>query len=183
MLLHLSLTATDTARVAVVLAELLGGMAVVDCPSPPFPAGARYVCSFDERGSMVEVLPAGVAYRRGPGDMPRAQLDGPRPEAGSAAHALFLTTLGRADVERIAAREGWPCAFVDTGLFQVIAVWLEGTQLVELTNREMLPGYLSLWGTRGRAALDPALRAVEVAIRARLAAGAEPGGHTPGGRA
>jgi hypothetical protein len=183
MLLHMSFPATDTARVSAVLAELLGGATVVDCPSPPFPPGSRYVCSFDERGSMVEVLPAGTAYRRGPGDMPRAQLDGPRPEAGSGSHALFLTTLARADVERIAAREGWPCALVDTGLFQIIAVWLEGNQLVELTNREMMPAYLSLWGTAGRDALDPALRAVEAAIAAKLAGGNDAGGHPPNGRA
>ncbi|HTE50374.1 MAG TPA: hypothetical protein VK698_05850 [Kofleriaceae bacterium] len=48
----------------------------------------------------------------------------------------------------------------------VVAVWLEGTQLIELTTPELLPDYVALYGPAGREGLDRSLRAVEAHIRA-----------------
>lgn len=164
MLIHMSLPARDPERVANVLAELLGATVVV-APSPPFPAGARYVCSFDERGSLVEILPAGAVYARGPDASPHAEV-GPAPAAApSSVHGLFLTRVAIADLERIAAREGWPCGRVKAGPFQLLAVWMEGTQLVELVTPELLGDYIALYGPAGRVSLDPTLRAIEARLR------------------
>ena len=65
MIFHLSINAHDPAKVAAVLAELLGADDIA-APTPPFPPGARMVCRFDERGSMVEVAPVGHAFVPGP---------------------------------------------------------------------------------------------------------------------
>lgn len=172
MLLHLSFTARDIDRVASVLAELLGAT-VVDCPSPPFPAGSRYVCCFDEQGTMVEVLPAGTTYQPGHGGAPRT-IAGEPGAAASAVHGLFSTSLTLDRIRSIAEREGWPCSLVDTGRFKVMAVWLEGTQLIELSTPELLPDYVALYGTGGREALDPFLREVESHLRSLVAGGPGP---------
>jgi hypothetical protein len=173
MLLHLSFTARDVDRVASVLAELLGAT-VVTCPSPPFPAGSRYVCCFDEHGTMVEVLPAGTTYQRVHGASPRAVTGEPVEGAASGVHGLFSTPLSLDQISAIAGREGWPCGLVDTGRFKVLAVWLESTQLIELTTPELLPDYVALYGARGRDTLDPFLREVETHLRRVMAAGPEP---------
>ncbi|HKE14968.1 MAG TPA: hypothetical protein VKB80_08900 [Kofleriaceae bacterium] len=164
MLFHLSFTARDTDRVAAVVAELLGAT-VIASPSPPFPTGSRFVCCFDERGTMVEILPAGTTYRPGPGGMPLATAGEPAAPA-SGVHGLFLTRLPVERVAAIARREGWPCGVVDPGPFKVIAVWLEGAQLLELTTPELLPDYIAFYGAAGRSSLEPTLRALEAEIRA-----------------
>ncbi len=158
MLLHFSLAARDPERAASVLAELLGAT-VIRSPSPPFPRGASYVCLGDDRGTMVEVLPAGHALVPGPGASPRVSAIPPPP--ASASHALLLAAVDRATIEAVAAREGWPCGFVDTGLFQVLALWIDGTQLVELVTKELLPSYVKTFGAAGVKTLDAELRAVE----------------------
>ncbi|HWM87513.1 MAG TPA: hypothetical protein VNO33_16785 [Kofleriaceae bacterium] len=172
MLFHLSFTACDTDRVSAVVAELLGAT-VVAAPSPPFPAGSRLVCCFDERGTLVEILPAGTAYRPGPGAAPRAIAEpvAAAAPAASGVHGLFLSPLTVEQIEGIARREGWPVGLVDPGPFQVVAVWLEGAQLIELTTQELLPGYVAFYGRAGRDALEPTLRALEAQVRAALASG------------
>jgi hypothetical protein len=163
MLFHLSFTARDTDRVAAVVAELLGAT-VIASPSPPFPAGSRLVCCFDERGTMVEILPAGTTLRPGPGAMPLA-IAGEPPAPCSGVHGLFLTQLSVERALAIAHREDWPCGVVDPGPFKVIAVWLEGSQLLELITPELLPDYVAFYGPTGRQSLEPTLRALEAEIR------------------
>lgn len=161
MLLHFSFAATDPARTAAALAELLGAV-VISCPSPPFPGGAHYVCLGDDRGSMLEVLPRGSQYVPGAGNAARAVPGG----SGdlSACHILLLAAVERAEIEAIAAREGWPCGFVDAGLFQVITLWIDGTQLIELTTPALMPSYSATFGAFGIAELDGKLRAVETQL-------------------
>ena len=62
MLYHLSLNAHDTDRVAAAFAEILGGT-VVASPSPPFHPASRFVCAWDERGTMVEIGPWGATWQ------------------------------------------------------------------------------------------------------------------------
>jgi hypothetical protein len=137
MLFHLSFTARDTARVADVVAELLGAT-VVDAPSPPFPERSKLVCCFDDRGTLVEILPSGTAYVPGPDAMPLAVAGEPT-QARTAVHGLFATPLTCGQITAIAEREHWPCGLVAAGPFKVIAVWLEGTQLIELTTPSSYP--------------------------------------------
>ena len=105
------------------------------------------------------MLPAGHALVPGPGPSPRVAAT--VPAAASASHALLLAAVGRATIEAVAARESWPCGFVDTGLFQVLSIWIDGTPLLELTTPELLPSYVRTFGAVGLRTLDAELRAVE----------------------
>jgi hypothetical protein len=165
MILHLSFSAHHPGHVASVLAELLGAT-VVDCPSPPFPLGSKYVCCFDEVGTMVEVTPSGTTLRPGHNGAPRAVAAPPTHESNGF-HGLFSTHLSTDRIFEIARREDWPCSIVDTGRFKVVAVWVERFQLVELTNPELLADYRALWGPAGRETLNPFLRQTEALLRAR----------------
>lgn len=162
MLLHLSFAARDTDRVARVVAELLGAT-VVDCPSPPFRAGSKFVCAFDEAGTMVEIVPSGTVYVPGPGNR-TDMVDGPHLER-TPVHGNFTTPLTVTEALAIAEREGWPSGLIDNGPFQVVNVWLEGTQLIELFPAELVGGYLALYGPEGRDVLDRGLRALEASLR------------------
>ena len=162
MLLHLSFAARDTERVSRVVAELLGA-SVVDCPSPPFPAGSKFVCSFDDAGTMVEIVPAGIAYVPGPGNR-TDMVDGDFLER-TPVHGSFTTPLTVTEALAIADREGWPSGLIDNGPFQVVNVWLEGTQLIELFPSDLVGDYLALYGPAGRDVLDPGLRALEASLR------------------
>ena len=162
MLLHLSFAARDTERVSRVVAELLGAT-VVDAPSPPFRVGSKFVCAFDEAGTMVEIVPAGIEYVPGPGNR-TDMVDGTFAER-TPVHGSFTTPLSVAEALVIAEREGWPCGLIDNGPFQVVNIWLEGTQLLELFPSNLIGGYLGLYGPAGRDVLDPGLRALEASLR------------------
>jgi hypothetical protein len=166
MLYHLSFPARDPERVASVLAELLDAT-VVACPSPPFPAGSKFVCCGDERGTMAEIVPAGATYVPGPDATIVARTGGPVLDA-TAVHGMFLAAVPREHIEAVAAREGWPCGVVDTGLFQVISLWLEGHQLVEFTTPALLPDYLATYGADGIDTLDAKMRAIESQLTTML---------------
>jgi hypothetical protein len=168
MLFHLSFNARDPERVGAALAELLGGT-VVAAPSPPFNAGALFVCCGDDRGTMVSLEPWGVTYEPGPGHttaMPHAPVSPER----NAFHGLFMAAVPESQVLAIAEREGWPAARVDNGPFEVINVWVEGAQLLEFTTPELYPAYRATFDAAGVARLDAGLRALEGRIRSMMAA-------------
>ena len=64
MLYHISINAHDTDRVANALAEIFDGT-VVNAPAPPFHPKSRFVCCWDERGTMMEVGPMGWTMHPG----------------------------------------------------------------------------------------------------------------------
>jgi hypothetical protein len=163
VLYHLSLNAKDTDRVAAVLAELLGG-SVVRSPSPPFDPRSRFVCCWDERGTMVEVGPWDVAFAPA-ADLQSDVVPSATPERNYF-HGLFLAKVPVDRILEIAAREGWPCAVCDNGPFRVVNLWVEGRQLLEFTTPELLPDYLATFGPANREHLDGQLRDLERLITA-----------------
>ena len=168
MIFHLSINALDPAKVAAALAELLGADDIA-APTPPFPTGARMVCRFDERGSMVEVAPADVAFAPGPDC--EVQFVAADATTRSSFHGLFMAAVPEERVHEIAAAAGWTSALVDAGPFKVINVWLEGRQLIELTTPELVGDYLALYGVDNREHLDGQLREVEQFLRSLQPAG------------
>ena len=165
MIFHLSINALDPAKVAAVLGELLGADDIA-APTPPFPPGARMVCRFDERGSMVEIAPADVAFTPGPSG--EVQFVASEAAPRSSFHGLFMAAVSQDRVMEIAAEAGWTSALVDAGPFKVINVWLEDRQLIELTTPELVGDYLALYGPENREHLDGQLREVEQFLRAQL---------------
>ncbi len=85
-------------------------------------------------------------------------------------HGLFMAAVPEEQVLAVAAREGWPAARVDNGPFEVINVWVEGTQLLEFTTPELYPAYKATFDAAGVAGLDAGLRALEGQVRSMMAA-------------
>lgn len=167
MLFHISFCARNPPRVAGALAKLLGAT-VVRAPSPPFNEGALFVCCGDDRGTMISLEPWGVAYEPGPNHMTGMPHGQPTPEH-NAFHALFMAAVSKERVLEIAAEEGWPAAQVPNGPFDVINVWIEGTQLVEFTTPELYPAYKATFDAEGIKTLDAGNRALEERIKAMMA--------------
>ena len=167
MLYHLSLNAHDTDTVAAALAEILGGT-VVRSPSPPFDAASRFVCAWDDRGTMIEVGPWGVTWQPDEDLQSDVVAIDDMPEANYF-HGLFLSRLPIDGVLLVARRHGWRAALVDNGPFKVINVWLENRQLLEFTTPELLPEYIATFGSANRDHLDAQLRALETELAAAMA--------------
>lgn len=170
MLFHLSFAVRDPAKVGAFLSAVLGAR-IVRAPSPPFSADSLFVCCGDERGTMISLEPWGVTYRPGPKNMtamPRGDDSPPH----TPFHGLFLAKVGEAKILELAADAGWPAGRVPNGPFEVINVWLEGTQLIEFTTPELYPAYQAAFDAKGVETLDASNRALEARLRAM---GMQPG--------
>ncbi len=136
MIFHASIPADDTARVARVLAEILGGQ---DLPFPPWPQSRMVFSGLDETSS-VEVIPRDRPFTQGETD---TQPGGRANEAGASAwHLLVGTTRAVEDVLAIAAREGWRALVCSRGgMFDVIELWVENAIMLEVVTAEMQADY------------------------------------------
>jgi len=167
MLFHISFCARNPPRVAAALAKILGA-AVIKSPSPPFNEGALFVCCGDDRGTMISLEPWGVEYEPGPQQMtamPSGRATPPR----NAFHGLFMAVVSKERILEIAAEEGWPAGQVPNGPFDVINVWLEGTQLIEFTTPELYPAYKATFDREGLETLDAGLRGLERQLESMMA--------------
>lgn len=172
MLFHLSFCAREPEKVAKVLAEILGAQ-VVRAPAPPFNEGSLFVCCGDDRGTMISLEPWGVTYRPGPNQMttmPRGK-EGPE---HTPFHGLFMARVSKERILELAREQGWPAGQVPNGPFEVINVWLEGTQLVEFTTPELYPAYRATFDAEGVKTLDAQNRILEAKIRAMMSGGPRP---------
>ena len=170
MIHHMSFGVKDTARVARVLAELLGATAV-RAPTPPFPYGAWLVCAGDAHGTFLEIVPATSVFDPdAPLGVRQRQA---RLEPGSA-HVLVGTSLTAEAIVGIAAREGWRTQEVETGLFRIVKLWVEDVTLVEFLAAGEAPRYEEAFGTAGLPVLDRRLRELETSLGAALAANLPP---------
>ncbi len=139
MMIHSSISAREPERIARFIAALWGGEAH---PFPPCP-GAYVALANDERGTLLEVNPAGSEMIFGKTEIEYA-FD--RPETlNSPSHHAIATDLSEAEVTKLAAAERFParrCWRGPPGFgFTVIEVWLEGRLLIEVLTREMQAEY------------------------------------------
>ncbi|SAL24650.1 hypothetical protein [Caballeronia telluris] len=140
MIFHASIPARDPQRAASVLAELWGGFIA---PFAVFP-GSWIAVAGDERGTVIEVYPAGrVLHPAGaePGVLPA---DAP-PVRYSAFHLAVATKLPAEDVIAIGHREGWRAERCTRGnrFFDVIELWIDNATLIECLTDEMQADYLA----------------------------------------
>ncbi|WP_150050734.1 MULTISPECIES: hypothetical protein [Methylomonas] len=139
MIHHLSISAHEPARVAAVVAELIGGKAY---PFPPAHGSHVAICD-DGHATLVEVYPLGTVMEPGSGEQEvQFQTDGDQPDYVPT-HAALSVSLDEAAIKAIAAREGWRAITCERGgMFQVVEVWLENRVLFELLTPEMAQAYL-----------------------------------------
>ncbi len=141
MIHHLSIAAREPERVAGVLAELMGGVAVPD-------AGNFFVWQLDEHGSGVEVYPAGTELQPGGATGGRFVVKETGRGFGPTHFALSVAADAET-VETVARREGWQCFRCDRGPFHVIEVWVENETMVEILPPEYAREYLAFTRSRG----------------------------------
>lgn len=166
MIHHVSFGVSDPKRVAHVLAELTGATPVRG-PSPPFPRGAWFLLAGDDRGSFLEILPATTALDP---DAPLGLRQRPAAFEPVSAHVLIGAAVSGDEIAAVAEREGWRVQEVDTGLFKVVKLWIDGTVLVELLARGESARYVETFGAAGMASLDGKLRDLEAKVADVLSA-------------
>jgi hypothetical protein len=140
MLFHVSLAADDPRHAAKVLAEIMGG----EAQAFPFVGQGSWVAlTGDERGTMIEIYPRGTEMHPAPG--PTEDAIGIRGGANrfTPTHIAIATPWSREAVFAIGYREGWPVKHCRRGgKFDVIELWVEGCQLVEVLTGAMQAEYI-----------------------------------------
>ncbi len=160
MLFHISIDAADPKHVAEVIAELWGGEAL------PFPAvypGSWVALAGDDRGTMIEVYPAGVTIAPSEGDADAVGVRESNMRRATSTHAAVATMLSADEVFAIAEREGWIAKYRKRGgSFGVIEFWVENGLMIEVLTAEMQAEYLesiSIENWRAMLALAPEVQA------------------------
>lgn len=147
MIHHISIPARDPERVAKVLAELLGGH-TGGYAGPfvgPIP-GAWAAYAEDAHGTGVEVYPERATLVPGE-DAGMGAVALREAPAAVAFHALISVKAGRADIERVGAREGWRTLHFWRGpnpqvrLFELYEFWVENRVMLELVTEDMVEAY------------------------------------------
>lgn len=160
MIHHVSFGVRDPNRAAHVLADLMGATAV-RAPAPPFPHGAWLVVAGDDRGSFLEILPATSVFD------PHAPLgirQRPATFEPVTAHVLVSAAVDSEAIQAAAAREGWRTQEVETGLFKIVKLWIDGNVLVEFLAKGEAGRYVEAFGTSGMPSLDRKLRDLEAEL-------------------
>ncbi len=146
MIHHVSIPATEPARVADALAGLMQGRAF---PFPgPVPGGFMAV-SGDEHGTMIEVYPENIVFRPGEGQEQVVPMTG-APVRDHAFHLLLSVPVDQETVLRIGKHMGWMTKLCGRGepgrepLFHVIEFWVENRLMIEVATPEMVPAYAKL---------------------------------------
>jgi hypothetical protein len=165
MIHHMSFGVSKPKRVAKVLAELTGATAM-RAPTPPFPHGAWFVLAGDDRGSFLEILPATAVFDP---DAPLGLRQRPANFAPGSGHVLISTIKSSGEIEAAAKRQGWRTQEVETGLFKIVKVWIDGTVLVELFADGEARRYIDAFGGPGMATLESKLRDLEMTLGRALA--------------
>jgi hypothetical protein len=157
---HVSLCVRDPRKVSVALADIAGATAV-RAPTPPFPHGSWFVLAGDQKGSAIEVLPHTTLLD------PHAPLgvrQHVRDPGLSGNHVLISSVMSRDEIKAIAEELGWIYQEVETGLFRVAKLWVDGAVLVEVLASGEADRYIEAFGSGGQSTIDAKLRSLEQEI-------------------
>jgi hypothetical protein len=165
MIFHMSFGVRDPERVAHVLASLAGAKAIC-APTPPFPKRAWFVVFGDAHGSLLEILPATSVFDP---DAPLGLRRRPATSEPVSAHVLIRAAVSTEAIEAAAQREGWRTQRVETGLFKVFKLWIDGDILVEFLTEVEAARYAAAFGGDGLPSLDGKLRDLEAKMATALA--------------
>lgn len=139
MIHHLSFAAREPQRVAEAIAALWGGEAF---PFPPVAQGSWVAIAGDDRGTTIEVYPAGAELHPAEGDADSFAVMSPEPARHVATHAAIASPLAAEQIFALAEREGWLAKYRKRGgIFGVIEFWVENLFLLEVLTPEMQAEY------------------------------------------
>ena len=140
MIHHISIAANNPFHVAEVLAEIFEGQVI---PFPEHP-GSYMALMLDSHGTIIEVLPRGTELRPGTLTEPCQEAQNSNASPYTATHAAVSVPTSEAQIRLIAEREGWHVARFDrAGFFDVIELWIENQQMIELLPAELAAKYLA----------------------------------------
>jgi hypothetical protein len=138
MIFHCSIAADDPERSARFLAELWDGRAF---PFPPVGKGSWVAMAGDDRNSTIEIYPRGTEAHPGEGDAAVRDLVGATVRNGPF-HAAIATALSADRVKEIAGRYETVAKVCPRGPFDVVEIWIDGCQMIEVLTPEMQEQYL-----------------------------------------
>jgi hypothetical protein len=96
------------------------------------------------------------------------------PPGRSAAHLLVTSPLSKVEILAFAEGEAWRASRVESGLFEIVKVWVQDAFLVEFTAQDRLARYADAFGPAGLATLGGKLRRLEQDLAQKLAAAMPP---------
>lgn len=140
MIYHISIAATNPLHVAQVLAELWRGQVM------PFPDDEdSYVAlSLDAYGTLIVVHPRQLELVPGSNGKGVQHRKTSPSSTYSAFHAAVSVPISEAEIRSIADREGWRVSHSNRGeYFDLIELWVENHQLLELFPPEIEADYLA----------------------------------------
>jgi hypothetical protein len=104
--------------------------------------GSWLAIAGDDRGTTIEVYPAGAELQPAEGDADAGAVMNPRPRRYVATHAAIASPLNAEEVCALAARHGWQTKCCKRGgVFGVIEFWVENSFLLEVLTPEMQREY------------------------------------------
>jgi hypothetical protein len=166
MIYHMSFGVREPEHVAHVLAALTGARAV-RAPTPPFPFRSWFVVFGDASGSLLEILPATSVFDP---EAPLGLRQRPATSEPVTAHVLVRAVVSAEAIQLVADREGWRTQQVETGLFKVFKLWIDGNILVEFLTEDEAVRYAEAFGAEGVKSLDGKLRDLEKKLAGALSA-------------
>jgi hypothetical protein len=139
MIHHVSFAARDPKGAAEAIAALWGGEAF---PFPPVAEGSWLAIAGDDRGTTIEVYPAGAELQPTEGPADAVAVMNPQPRQYVATHAAIASPLSAEAVQAMAAERGWTTKYCKRGgRFGVIELWVENSFLLEVMTPEMQREY------------------------------------------
>jgi len=138
MIHHLSIPVKEPAHVAQVLCEIFDGKVTEFGPYK----NSYIAWAGDAHGTAIEVFPVGTEL------LPDAEAGQARfrynddVSGFTATHAAVSVRRSKAEIEAIAAREGWRAIELSRGSFRVIEFWIENRVMLEILTEEMAQEYL-----------------------------------------
>jgi len=139
MIAHVSLPAMDCAKVARVLAEMIGGGALRFPPGGP----DAWNCWSATNDFQIVVTPCGQMMIRGAQEQIWTNRETARDSARCyESHIAIAVERSAADILEIARAAGWPSRVCNRGgMFDLVEVWIENAYLVEVLDPAQMAAY------------------------------------------
>ncbi|ABH00836.1 conserved hypothetical protein (plasmid) [Rhodococcus jostii RHA1] len=164
----MSFTVHDTANVAKILAEILGG--TVEVPArPPYGPQSLFVCLWDEHGTLIELAPTGSAWVPNDKALPiETKLDD-LVQQHDYLHSFWDAAVSFDRIREICEEQGWRYYITDQKI-KIAVVWIENHRYIEFCPKEHVPAYLEIYGTAGKDKYQDYVASRVAAIKATQAA-------------
>ena len=168
MLRHTSFTVHEPAKVADVLAEILGG--TVEVPArPPYGPQSLFVCLWDEHGTLIELAPTGTAWVPNEQALPVETRLKDLVTQRDYVHSFWDAVVPFDRIREICEQHGWAYHITDQKI-KIAIVWIENHRYIEFCPKEHLAAYLEIYGKAGKDNFRTYVAERQAALRAALAA-------------